>query len=196
MKVILNTDIPNLGEEGDVLEVKPGYARNYLIPNNLVSLHNKTSVAVLESKKKLIEKRKQERKLAAQTDKTKIDGAVIEFKMPAGENGKLFGAVTAQMIVEELEKQGITIERKKVEVPGHTLKTIGEFKIHVRLYHDTSADLKVKVVSEDGKAEAAKSEKKEEIAKQPVVPVDETQNSEDQPSEELGDSSSSTTEIE
>lgn len=196
MKVILNTDIPNLGEEGDVMVVKPGYARNYLLPNNLVSLYNKTSIAVFESKKKLIEKRKQERKLAAQSDKSKIDGAIIEFKMPAGENGKLFGAVTAQMIVEELEKQGITIERKKVEVPGHTLKTIGDFKVHVRLYHDTSADLKVKVVSEDGRAEAAKSEKKVDIP--PVseeVQAQETQ-AIDEPVEEKADDSVPTAEAE
>lgn len=180
MKVILNTDIPNLGEEGDVLVVKPGYARNYLLPNNLVSLYNKTSIAVLESKRKLIEKRKQERKLAAQTDKSKIDGAVIEFIMPAGENGKLFGAVTAQMIVEELEKQGITIERKKIEVPGHTLKTIGDFKIHVRLYHDTSADLKVKVVSEDGRAEAVRGELKTQA---PLVENDQQSEFTDQTTE-------------
>ncbi|NCN05932.1 MAG: 50S ribosomal protein L9 [Spirochaetales bacterium] len=155
MKVILNTDIANLGEEGDVLEVKPGYARNYLLPQNLVMIHNKSNLAILEGKRAQIAKRKEERRLVAQSEKAKLDDTLVEFTMPAGENGKLFGAVTAQMVVEELEKHDLHIERKRVEIPGHTLKTIGDFKIKVRLYNDASADLKVKIHSEDGKAEKA-----------------------------------------
>lgn len=163
MKVILNTDVPNLGEEGDVLEVKPGYARNFLLPKQLVSLYNRTSLAVLESKRNLIERKKEERRKAALSDKVKIDSANLLFKMPAGENGKLFGAVTAQMICDALEAQGIVVERKKVEIPGHTLKALGDYKIHIRLYNEAAADLKVKVVAE-GAAEST-SEAGPEVSK-------------------------------
>lgn len=148
MKVILNNDIPNLGEEGDVLEVKPGYARNFLIPRGLVSMYSRANVAILEGKRKQIAKRKEDKRLAAASNKVKIEEAKLVFPMPAGENGKLFGAVTAQMIHEELEKIGVEIERKKIEIPGHTLKALGDYKLLVHLYNDEEAELKVSVVSD------------------------------------------------
>ena len=152
MKVILTKDVINLGEEGDVLEVKPGYARNYLIPNGLVALYNRTNLAVLESRRKQIEKKKEERRLAAQGDKARIDALAVTFNMPAGENGRLFGAVTSQMVVEELAKHDISVERKRIEIPGNTIKATGDYKLRIRLYKDAAAELRVKVV---GFADAA-----------------------------------------
>ena len=174
MKVILNTDVPNLGEEGDILEVKPGYARNFLLPKQLVSLYNRTSLAVLEGKRTQIERKKEERRKAALSDKVKIDGASVVFKMPAGENGKLFGAVTAQMVCDALEAQGIIVERKKVEIPGHTLKALGDYRIHIRLYNEAAADLKVKVVAEgavESATEAGREAAKTESAEAAQAPA-------------------------
>lgn len=148
MKVILNTDVPNLGEEGDILEVKAGYARNFLLPRGLVTMYNRQNLAMLDGKRALIEKKKEEKRRAALSEKDKIDSMTITFSMPAGENGKLFGAVTAQMIVDELAAQDIHVERKRLEIAGHTLKAVGDYKVHVKLYNETSADLKIKVVPE------------------------------------------------
>jgi large subunit ribosomal protein L9 len=159
MKVILNNDISSLGEEGDILEVKPGYARNYLIPRGLVSMFNKANLATLEGRRKQIEKRREAKRLAAAGNKAKIEAALIVFEMPAGENGKLFGAVTAQMIHDELEKLGVEVERKKIEIPSHTLKGLGDYKLTIRLYNDEEAELKVKVISDSSKPENAEAKK-------------------------------------
>lgn len=155
MKVILNTDIASLGEEGDIINVSPGYARNYLLPKGMVSMYNKTNLAVLESRMKAIEKRKEEKRQNALSLKERLNGTTLQFNMPAGDNGKLFGAVTSQMIVDELAKQGMEVERKKVEIPGHTLKTLGNYKLKIKLYGDHDADLGVDIQKEGGKADAA-----------------------------------------
>jgi large subunit ribosomal protein L9 len=157
MKVILNTDIPNLGEEGDVLNVSPGYARNYLLPKGLVSMYNKTNLSILEGKRKAIEKRREEKRQNALSLKDRLNNGSVDFSMPAGDNGKLFGAVTAQMIVEALEAQGITVERKKVDIPGHTLKALGNYKIRIRLYAEEEAELLVNINREGAPVEEKKS---------------------------------------
>jgi large subunit ribosomal protein L9 len=178
MKVILNTDIPNLGEEGDILNVSPGYARNYLLPKGLVSMYNKTNLSILEGRKKAIEKRREEKRLNAQSLKQRISSGEVEFTMPAGDNGKLFGAVTAQMVVEELEKQGMTVERKKVDIPGHTLKALGNYKIRIRLYGDEEAELNVKIVREGAAPESPKAPATPAAPAAPaevVPPVEETE---------------------
>ena len=171
MKVILNTDIANLGEEGDVLEVSPGYARNYLLPKQLVSLHNKTNLAILKGKQKLIEKHRDEKRQRALSAKERINNHTIEFRMPAGDNGKLFGAVTSQMVTDALKKDDIEVERKKVDIPGHTLKALGNYTVNIRLYGDEEAVLSVKVLKE-GDKEPKKTKAKDQD-KKPVADVPE-----------------------
>ena len=148
MKVLLNADIVNLGEEGDILEVSPGYARNYLLPKKLVSMHNKANLAVLESKRKTIEKRKEEKRAQMLTVKKRIQDCTLILHMPAGDKGKLFGSVTSQMIVDALAKLDITIERKKIDIPSHTLKVLGKHSVQVRLYDNEAIDLSVQVLGE------------------------------------------------
>lgn len=169
MKIILNQDVVNLGEEGDVVVVKNGYARNYLLPNNMAVMFNKTNQAIFASRAAAIEKRKEEKRAASASMKEKLDNVEITMVVSAGESGKLFGSVTSAMVQEALAKQGIEVERKKIEVATHSIKMVGTYSVRVRLYEDESAEVKLVVESENAlkrrqaeeakaKAEAVKAE--------------------------------------
>lgn len=161
-KVILVQDVPNLGEEGDVKLVAPGYARNYLIPRGLALLWNRANVALIESRRHQIQKRKEEKRKKAMDLKTLLESEPITLVMPAGEKGKLFGSVTAAVIVEALQKKGIQIERKRVEVPGHGIKMVGTYKVPVHIYEDQRATLTVLVKAQGSESgEAAEQETSE-----------------------------------
>ena len=166
MKIILNEDVYNLGEEGDVCDVARGYARNYLFPKNLAVPHTKENIAVFESRRAKIEKRKEEKRKAAQSLKERIEGMELEIPMNAGESGKLFGSVTSAMIVEELARDGIELEKKQVDVPSNSIKMTGTYKILVKLYESESAEITIKVTNQnrpEGSEEAA-AEGSEETA--------------------------------
>ena len=145
MKIILNTDVLNLGEEGDVKIVANGYARNFLIPKKLAMPYNKKNQIMLESKKAIIEKKKEEKRQAALGLKERLEETEILIKMPAGESGKLFGSVNPAMISDELVKSGFTIEKKKIDIPDKHIRTVGDFKVSIKLYAQETAALKVKV---------------------------------------------------
>jgi len=187
MKIILNQDVVNLGEEGDVKEVANGYARNYLIPRNFAVPYNKYYLNQFELRKEAIEKRKEEKRKAAMSLKERIEGEEIVMEMPAGSSGKLFGSVNNSNIVAALEKKGIEVEKKKVEVPGQTLKTIGDYKVKIKLYGNEESTIMVKIrkagAGDEKKEEASDKAKKaveseserskgeEEIAEQPSEEV-------------------------
>ena len=164
MKVILNQDVKHLGEEGDVKVVANGSARNYLFPRNLAVPYTHVTVAYFESKKEEIEARKAEKRQAAASLKEKLEAFVVELVMPAGPNGKLYGAVTNQTIAEELNKNGFEIERKRIEVPGIAIKSVGKYHANIRLYEATTAEITVVVTSQE-EASAKAAEKKAEEAK-------------------------------
>lgn len=145
MKVILNADLPNLGEEGDICDVADGYARNYLLPRKLVLKYNNQNVALLEGRRESIEKRREDKRKEAMTVKERLEGEPLVISMPAGENGRLFGSVTSATVAENLEKAGIDIERKQVDIPSKTIKSVGTTKIRVRLYDNQEAELLVEV---------------------------------------------------
>ncbi|MDC7225640.1 MAG: 50S ribosomal protein L9 [Spirochaetales bacterium] len=161
MKIILNEDVYNLGEEGDVREVANGYARNYLLPQGLAVVYNKQTQAVFKSRKAAIEKRKEEKRAAAQSLKQKLEGLSLTVKMPAGETGKLFGSVNNAVVAEALEKEGVEIERKKIDVPTTSIKNIGKYTVLIKLYSGEVAKIELLVASTDGKAEAALAKKLE-----------------------------------
>ncbi len=188
MKIILNQDVYNLGEEGDVCVVANGYARNFLIPQKMALIFNKQNTAIFESRKAAIEKRKEEKRLASAGLKEKIEAITMELKVSSGDSGKLFGSVTNAKIAEELKKAGVVIERKKIELPGHTIKMVGEFIAKVKLYGNETADLKIIVLS-DKKAEkpieASKPVKAEKVEEK-VVEVEESAETEVvEPTEEV-----------
>ena len=163
MKVILNVDVKSLGEEGDVKNVANGYARNFLLPRNLAVPYNEATVALFEGRKAEIEARKEQKRKDSASLKEKLESAAIELKMPAAANGKLYGAVTAHVVAEALAKLGYEIERKRIEIPGSSIKTVGNFKATIKLYEAQTAEIHVAVVSEAvDAADTAKKEEKEE----------------------------------
>ncbi len=143
MKVILNQDVIGLGEEGDIKDVANGYARNYLLPKKLVVPHTKEFLAALEHKRTAIEKRKAEKRLEAAGLKERLEAEEIRFSVPAGENGKLFGSVNNTNVAVELEKKGFTIEKKRIEIPEHTIRNVGTYKVRIRLYDKEEATVKL-----------------------------------------------------
>jgi large subunit ribosomal protein L9 len=148
MEVILREEIGKLGRRGDVVKVASGYARNYLLPNRL-------AVAATEGNKKIVEQERQahlrrDAKEAADAgDLGKLLGsAEVTITQKAGENNQLFGSVTATDISVALEKQGYTIDRRKVHLE-EPIKTLGDFKVSVRLHRDVTVEVPVHVVKEE-----------------------------------------------
>jgi large subunit ribosomal protein L9 len=157
MKVILNQDIPNLGEIGDIKEVAAGYARNYLLPKKLVMVYNEKSAAMLQKRQAEILAIKEQKRLASRSLKEKLEADALVISMPAGSNGKLYGAVTNHTIADELLKKGIEVDRKKIEVPGRSIKSVGNYKIAIKLYEKDEAVLRVSI---EALAVASAEEKK------------------------------------
>lgn len=133
MKVILNSDVPELGELGDVKDVAAGYARNFLLPRGLVYAYSPATVAMFEKRKAEIDAKKAEKRSSSADLRTRLEADEIVLDMPAGQNGKLFGAVSNATIADELLKKGIEIDRKRIEVPGRVIKSVGNYKILIRL---------------------------------------------------------------
>ena len=167
MKVILNTDIKTLGEEGDIKNVADGYFRNFLRPRRLAVPYNAATVAFFESRKAEIEARKEQKRRDSASLKEKLEALHLEITMPAGRNGKLFGAVSAQVISDLLAKNGFEIERKRIEIPGVSIKSVGNYHFSVKLYEAQTAQMLVSVKGEvsaeakdaaDDKAKKAKAE--------------------------------------
>ncbi len=150
MKVILNEYIDKLGQEGDVVNVPRGYARNFLIPQKKVMYFSPQSLAEIESKRKIIEEKKKMRSDALLALKEKIAKTSVEFSLKAGLKGVLYGSVTPHMIVETLEAKGINLNRKQVVLPHNLIKHIGTYTLTVQLNPQVTAELKVIVSSADG----------------------------------------------
>ena len=148
MKIILNQDVPNLGEEGDVCVVKDGYARNYLLPTGAAVLYNNENLSVFKSRAAAIEKRKIAKREASASLKEQLDSVTLKLVVSASETGRLFGSVTSLMIQEELAKLGYNIERKRIEVATHTIKQVGMYSARIHLYENASSVIKLDVVSE------------------------------------------------
>ncbi len=148
MKIILNQDVPNLGEEGDVCVVKNGYARNYLLPSGIAVHHNKANLAIFASRSAAIEKRKVEKRAAAASLKDKLSNLTLQIVVSAGDSGKLFGSVTSAMVQEALAKAGIEVDRKKIEVATHAIKMVGTYHVRVHLYESEVSNVKLVVESE------------------------------------------------
>jgi large subunit ribosomal protein L9 len=164
MKVILNQDVPNLGEIGDVKEVAPGYARNFLLPRDLAIAYNARSIQLFEYRKNEILAIKEEKRKASSSLKERIEGEDLSVTMPAGANGKLYGAVTNATIADELLKRGLEIDRKKIEIPGRSIKSVGNYKVEIHLYEKEEAVLKLIVLGQKVKAE--KTEESDQPKKQ------------------------------
>jgi len=153
MRVILNQDVPNLGELGDIKEVAPGYARNFLFPRSLAMAFSGKAVELFKKRAAEIEQRRDDKRKASMGLKERIEAEEIVVSMPAGHNGKLYGAVNNATVYDELVKKGIEIDRKKIEVPGRAIKTVGGYKVIIHLYEKEEATLRLNVQGHAVKAE-------------------------------------------
>ncbi len=147
MRVILNESIEKLGKLGDLVEVKPGYARNYLFPKGLALEPTKHNLEVMKHKKIKAEKQLELEKLSAMEQKKKLEELILTIEKKAGESEQLFGSVTAMEIEGQLAEMGITIERKKFHLE-EPIKKLGSYICKIKLVEDIEADLKIEVVKE------------------------------------------------
>jgi len=145
MKVILTEEIRGLGTRGDIVTVKDGYARNYLLPKNLAREATSGNLKSIEQERKKWALLAQEEKTAAQKSAEKVQGTKITVQKRVGENGQLFGSVTANEIADALEAKGIAVDKRRIEL-GHAIKTAGVHDVDVRLHRDVTAHIQVEVV--------------------------------------------------
>lgn len=162
MEVILKKDFITLGYEGDICKVKDGYARNYLIPRNIAVIKNAGNLKTLAQMQKSLEKKRAKRKMEAEILKDKIVDISVMIPVKVAENGKLYGSVSPQNIVDALKEKEIDINKKDVHMDKH-IKELGEYEIEIKLYHSVNANIKINVVNIDTLENATKSETNETV---------------------------------
>jgi large subunit ribosomal protein L9 len=148
MQVILMEKVVNLGGLGDVVKVKDGFARNFLIPQGKAKRATQSNLKEFENRRSDLEKKANEHLTSAQDRAAKLEGMKIDIAQKAGVDGRLFGSVTNADIAAELGKQGLTVKKAEVRMPQGPLKHIGEFPIVVALHSDVLANIIVHVVPE------------------------------------------------
>ena len=148
MQVILMEKVVNLGGLGDVVKVKDGYARNFLIPHGKAKRATQANLKEFEARRADLEKKANEQLTSAQERGTKLEGMKIEVAQKAGVDGRLFGSVTNADIAEALGKQGVEVKKAEIRMPAGPLKHIGEFPITIQLHSDVLANITVHVVAE------------------------------------------------
>ena len=148
MKVILKEDVDNLGDMGNVVEVKNGYGRNYLIPRDLAVEANTKNIKQLEHQKKLLQSKIKKVKQEGETLAEKISAISISIEVKSGEEGKLFGSVTSKDIAEAIAEQGVEIDKRKINL-SEPIKRLGEYEISVKVRQDVLATVKLEVKSSE-----------------------------------------------
>ena len=148
MQVILMEKVVNLGGLGDVVKVKDGFARNYLIPQGKARRATEKNLKEFENRRSELEKKANEQLTGSQERAAKLEGMKIEITQKAGADGRLFGSVTNADIAESLGKQGLTVKKAEIRMPTGTLKHVGEFPIVIQLHSDVLANIMVVVVPE------------------------------------------------
>lgn len=148
MQVILREDIDNLGKIGDLVKVKNGYGRNFLVPANKAIEATPKNLKAMEHTKKLVSDRIRTLKKTAAADADRIKSLAITIKAKVGEEGKLFGSVTSMDIADAAKAQGVDIDKRMISL-AEPIKRLGEFTVPVKLHTDVVADLKVTVIAED-----------------------------------------------
>jgi large subunit ribosomal protein L9 len=148
MQVILMEKVANLGNLGDVVKVKDGYARNFLIPEGKAKRATDANLKAFESKRAELEKAQNEQLAKAQEAGAKLEGFMLQITQKAGPDGRLFGSVTNYDIVESLKKHGHEVERSQIRMPQGPLKQVGDYPIQVALHTDVMATIKVSVLGE------------------------------------------------
>ena len=148
MQVILMDKVANLGDLGDIVKVKDGFARNFLIPQRKATRAPAANRAEFDARRAELEKMAGERLVVAQAAAAKLDGLMVQITEKAGVDGRLFGSVTNFNIADALVKQGHQVDRSQIRMPAGPIKTVGDNDIVVQLHTDVLATIKVSVLGE------------------------------------------------
>lgn len=146
IQVILKEDVPNLGRSGELVSVKPGYGRNYLIPQGLAMAATRKNVAEMEHHKKAIETQAAKTRKDAESVAARLEGATIRLERQVGEGDRLFGSVTTRDIEEALAAQGHKVDRKKIAL-NDAIKALGEHSVQIKVARDVTSTIKVVVAA-------------------------------------------------
>ncbi|KMM36427.1 50S ribosomal protein L9 [Guptibacillus hwajinpoensis] len=147
MKVIFLEDVKGKGKKGEVKNVADGYARNHLLKNNLAVEANNANMKTLQAKQKSDDKKAQQELDEAKALKETIESLEVELQTKSGEGGRLFGSITSKNIAEELKKQDIKVDKRKIEL-DEPIRSLGYTDVPIKLHHDVTATVKVHVVEQ------------------------------------------------
>ena len=147
-KVILRQDVDNLGTAGDVVDVKPGYARNYLIPKGFAYTASEDNMQRLTTERHRVEQTMSRKREKAEVLAQDLEGRSLSFTMRAGEEGRLFGSVTTSDIAEQLASDGVAVDRRDI-VLEEPIKELGAYRVPIRLHEDVRPEITVWVVAEE-----------------------------------------------
>ncbi len=153
MKVILTSDVEKVGSLGDVVEVKKGFARNFLMPRQLAVEVSEHNLALMAARRKKHQKKLEQEKLAAGEQKRRLEGVALTMRKKAGENDVLFGSVTTAEIEKALADQGFAVERKKIHL-DEPIKRLGDFNARIKLFQGVEAVIPIAVVKEEEEPQA------------------------------------------
>lgn len=148
MEVILKTDVKNLGYKDDVVKVKPGYGRNFLIPKNLAEMATGASKKMLTETVKQRAFKEQKVKAAAEASAAKLKDLVVKVGAKVGESGKIFGSVTTVQVADSLKKLGYDVDRKNITMNEEAIKTVGTYTANVRFHKEVVGTVTFEVVQE------------------------------------------------
>ena len=148
MEIILMDKVGNLGNLGDVVKVKDGYARNYLIPQGMAKRANKANIAAFEERKADLEKLAGDKLAAAQARAEKLAGLTVQIMQKAGVDGRLFGSVTNVDIAEALTTQGLPVGKTEVRLPEGPFKMVGDYPVSLHLHTDVACEITVSVLAQ------------------------------------------------
>ncbi len=146
-KVLLREDVDDLGARGEIVRVRAGYARNYLLPRNLAVEATAGNVKGIESERSALLKKEAKERASAEAQSQQMGSLDLEFKRKAGEQGALYGSVTSMDIAEALRERGYEIDRHRIHL-REPLKRLGEYTVPVRLHREVTIDLKIRVAAE------------------------------------------------
>lgn len=149
MKVILRQDVEKLGRMGDIVTVSDGFARNYLIPRGLAYYASEAAIRRLEEEKRQHQRRLERERISAQALAERLKDVVVTIAVKVGEEGRLFGSVTPQMIAEQLQLLGFAVDRRSILIE-EPIRSLGAFEVTVRLHPEVTATVKVWVTSDEG----------------------------------------------
>jgi large subunit ribosomal protein L9 len=170
MDVLLCEDVDNLGQRGQVVRVRSGYGRNYLLPQKLAIKASAGNKKMLDEQRRLLAKREQREHLSAQSEAERVQGLELRFDRRVGEHGILFGSVTALDIAEALKERGVIVERRRIGLREH-IKEVGDYDVPIKLHRDVNPSIKVRVRKE-GEEEAVAAEAAPAADSTPEAPVE------------------------